>query len=446
MTEHNHKHQHHKGNDSPDSLPPVELDPASRSLSEALGISFVILKIIMIVLVALFLISGFETVASDEQAIVLRFGKIRGVGENRILKPRAWPYWVFHYPLEEIVKIPVKKVVNLDIRSFWYYQSEEELIAESQSQPQYPRIAKTLDPITDGYCLTRSEKQPDDLGGSDGSDYNIIHSKWQLRYRIKDPEQFFRNVFVKNLKPGEIYFDIMTESITPLLKNLLEDAVVNAMVHYTIDEAVKSEDRIPKHVKKLLDEKLDSMKSDETQNMCGIEIESVLLTDITWPRQVNDAFRAAHNASQDSRTAVSNAATYAQNKLNEAAGPVAEQLYAALNGPNPAEELVETLWAQVAGEAQQRIFDAIEYRTKVVAAAKANADYFRSLLPEYRKHPDIVVQSIYRDLIEAILTGAEEKFIVEPTEGEEIRILLSRDPTIKRKPQKQVEDAPTAEK
>ncbi len=391
----------------------------------------------MIVLVALFLISGFETVGSDEQALVLRFGKIRGVGESRILKPRARPYWVFPYPLEEIVKIPVKKVVNLDIRSFWYYQSEEELLAESQGQARTPRIANTLDPITDGYCLTRSEKQADALGGSDGSDYNVVHSKWQLRYRIKDPEQFFRNVFVKDLKPGEVYFDIMTESITPLLKNLLEDAVVSAMVHYTIDEAVKSEDRIPKHVKRLLDEKLDGMKSDETENMCGVEIESVLLTDITWPRQVNDAFRAAHNASQDSRTAVSNAATYAQNKLNEAAGPVAEQLYVALNRPDLDGEVVETLWTQVAGEAQQRIFDAIEYRTKVVAASKANADYFRSLLPEYRKHPDIVVQSIYRDFAEAILAGAQEKFIVEPTEGEEIRILLSRDPTIKRNTEKQ---------
>jgi membrane protease subunit HflK len=436
MTEHNHKHHHRENHDSPDNLPPVELDAASRSLSEALRISFVILKIIMIVLVVLFLVSGFKTVGSDEQALVLRFGKICGVGENRILKPKARPYWIFPYPLEEIVKIPVKKVVSLDIRSFWYYQSDKELLAESQGEA-VPVRSQTLDPVTDGYCLTRSEKQTDAFSGSDGSDYNIIHSKWQLRYRIKDPEQFFKNVFVKNLKPGDVYFDIMTESITPLLKNLLENAVVTAMVNYTIDEAVKSQDRIPKHVKKILDEKLDNMKSGETKNMCGIEIESVLLTDITWPRQVNDAFRAAHNASQDSRTAVSNASTYAQNKLNEAAGPVAEQLYTTLRDANVADEVAEALWTQVAGDAQQRIFDAMEYRTKVVAAAKANAGYFRSLLPEYRKHPDIVVQSIYREAIEAILSNADEKFVVEPTEGEEIRILVSRDPTIKRKPKKE---------
>jgi len=434
MTEHNHKHHHHEHDDPPDNVPPVELDAASRSLSEALRISFIMLKIIMIVLVVLFLVSGFETVDSDEQALVLRFGKIRGVGESKILKPRALPYWVFPYPIEEIVKIPVKKVVNLDIRSFWYYQSEDEILAESQGQAK-PTRARTLDPITDGYCLTRSEKQTDAVNGSDSSDYNIVHSKWQLRYRIKDPEQFFRNVFVENVKPGDVYFDVMTESITPLLKNLLDDAIVTAMVNYTIDEAIKSQDRIPKHVKRLLNEKLDSMKSGDMKNMCGIEIESVLLTHITWPRQVNDAFRAAHNASQDSRTAVSNAATYAQNKLNEAAGPVAEQLHAALRNANVDDEVLEALWAQVAGEAQQEIFDAMEYETKIVASAKANADYFRSLLPEYRKHPDIVVQSIYRAAIETIMSNADEKFIVQPTEGEEIRIHLGRDPAIKRKPQ-----------
>ena len=36
----------------------------------------------MVVLILAFLASGFKTVGSDEQALVLRFGKIRGVGED----------------------------------------------------------------------------------------------------------------------------------------------------------------------------------------------------------------------------------------------------------------------------------------------------------------------------------------------------------------------------
>jgi len=440
MTEHDHENIHHHGEPaSQDDAPPVELDAASRSLSEAFRISFVVLKIIMIVLIALFLLSGFETVDSDEQALVLRFGKIRGTGEAKILKPRAIPYWVFPYPIEEIVKIPVEKVVELNIRSFWYYQSEEDLLAESQGQSRPVREQK-LDPIRDGYCLTRSEEQTDASLGSDASDYSIVHSKWQLRYRITDPERFFKNVYVQDLKPGQIYFNIMTESINPLLKALLEDAVVSAMVNYTIDEAIKSQDRIPEHVRRLVQEKLDSMEADGMKNICGIRVAKVLLTDITWPRQVNDAFQAAHNATQDKQTAISDAETYARNKLDEAAGPVAEKLHAAIRDGSFRDESAEALWAQLGGQAQERIYDAMAYRAEIVADAKANADYFRSLLPEYRKYPALTVQSKYREAVEDVFSNVDEKFIVEPTNGEEIRVLINRDPDIKPKPKKKETD------
>lgn len=437
MTEHNNHHHHHHGRDeSSDNLPPVELDAASKSLSDALRISFVILKIIMIVLLGLFLVSGFETIGSDEQAIVLRFGKIRGLGENRVLKPRARPYWVFPYPIEEIIKIPVKEMVSLNIRSFWYHQTEDEILAESQDRPKPTRFKNTLVPITDGYCLTRSERQADAPVGVDGTDYNIVHAKWQLRYQIDDPELFFRNVFVRDVKPGDIYSQVMVESITPVLKSLLEDAIVTAMVEFTVDEAIKSHEAIPARVKELLEAKLPRENPGDVQNMCGIRIESVLLTDTIWPRQVNEAFETSIAASQQSQNEITKAGTEARNILTEAAGPVAEQLLEALKQDNSDEKANEQLWAQLAGTAQERIFEARAYRYKVAVDAEANADYFRSLLPEYRKHPEIVVQSIYRDAIEAILSNADEKFIIEPSEGEEIRIHLSRDPSIKPKPKK----------
>ncbi len=51
-------------------------------------------------------------------------------------------------------------------------------------------------------------------------------------------------------------------SITPLLENLFEDAVVTAMVNYTVDEALfLSQDRITRHVQKLSQEKLDDIES-----------------------------------------------------------------------------------------------------------------------------------------------------------------------------------------
>jgi membrane protease subunit HflK len=409
-------------------------DAADKSLSEALRLSFIILKVIMVVLVVLFLVSGFKTVGSDEQALVLRFGKIRGEREDRILTPGL--HWVFPYPIDEIVRIPVEKKVNLVVNSFWYYDNPL----------QKTRVAPTLDPIRDGYCITRSEKQTESVGGSSGSDYNILHCKWQLTYQVKDPEfknpeRFFKNVYVEDAKPGQIYFDVMKESITPLLKGLFEDAVVTAMVNYTIDEAMFEQvGKVTEHVKQLLQEKLDKIEG-------GIIIESVQVTDITWPRQVNEAFEALISASQDSQKSIDEARTYAQKTLNEAGGPVAEELLEALerdpalresNG-NFSEQETELLWKQLAGTAQEKIADARAYRTKVVETARANAEYLQQILPEYRKRPKLVLQEIYQDAIEEVLNNVDEKVIIQPTQGtkgNEIWMQLSRDPTIKSKSDK----------
>jgi len=433
MTEQNRKDNKDFQFRPPEKPGGTELDAAGKSLSEALRLSFIILKVIMIVLVILFFASGFRTIGPDEQALVLRFGKIRGEREERVLGPGLvgplpWLHWVFPYPIDEVVKIPVEKKVNLAINSFWY-----------EERPQAKeRIERTLNPKRDGYCITRSEKQTETIGDSAGSDYNILHCKWQLTYQVKDPElknpeRFFKNVHVEDIKSGQIYLDIMKESITPLLKNLFADAVVTAMVNYTIDEAMfEKVGHVTEHVKKLLQEKLDKIES-------GITVESVQLTDITWPRQVNAAFEALISASQDSQKTIDEARTYATQTLNEAAGPVAEELLGAIENENISPEKKEQFWNQLAGAGQEKIAEARAYRTTVVETARANAEYLQQILPEYRKRPKLVLQKIYQDAIEEVLNNVDEKIIIQPTEGtkgNEIWIQLNRDPTIKPKTHK----------
>jgi len=392
MTDQNHESNQDLQPQSPERRPANELDAAGRSLSEALKISFVILKIIMVVLVGLFLFSGFKTVGPGEQALVLRFGKI-----NRILGPGL--KWVFPYPIEEIIRIPSERKVDLPIDSFWYYQSPAEI---SRGPKDTTRLGPTLNPIRDGYCITRSEKQSQTTSGSTGSDYNIVHCKWLLTYQIDKPELFFKGVYVEDVKPGEIYFDVMKESITPLLKNLFDDVVVTTMVNYTIDDVLISYSEIPKRIGQLMQEKLDKIES-------GIVVK-VKLTRSTWPRQVNNAFQALMSASQASQAAISQAKSDAEVTLNEAAGRV-----------------------------QEKISSAGAYRMEVVETARANAEYLHKMLPEYRKYPKLVVQRIYLDAIEYVLDNADEKIIIQPTQGtgrKEFRIIINRDPMIKPKSEK----------
>ncbi len=143
--EHGHDHTEPTGEEKPR---PEELDAAGRSLSDALRISFAILKVIMVVLVVGFLASGFRTVETGEQGIVLRFGQIQ-----RTEGP-GWA-WVFPYPIDELIRIPVDKRINLPVNTFWYKETREDIMGPGTIPRNFR--AESLDPLQEGYCLTRSE-------------------------------------------------------------------------------------------------------------------------------------------------------------------------------------------------------------------------------------------------------------------------------------------------
>ena len=415
------------------SPPPVETDAGARSISEALKISFMILKLIMIALVIFFLASGFKTIKTGERAIILRFGKIHGRGEGRILKPRTWPYWVLPYPIDQFIKIPVEKTIDLNIDSFWYFQTEEQKLSSEKRKvpPDVP-----LNPLVDGYSLTRSEPYAENLRASGDSDYNILHSRWKLTCQISDPESFFKNVYTQDIKSGEKYIDVIKRDLTDLLTDVVDSSVVTAMVNYTIDEAFEKGSMVSDHVKDLVQKKLDQMES-------GIRVISVQRIDVTWPLQVDDAFQASITASQTKQTEITDAINYAQNTLNETAGPVAAELAAALHNKDANEAYLESLWSALAGRCQEIISQAGAYRRKVVSDASANANYLTQILPEYQKRPQLVVQAIYKNAIARILTKADEKILIEPAKsdkGSVIYIKVNRDPKLVNKPKEKTQE------
>jgi regulator of protease activity HflC (stomatin/prohibitin superfamily) len=317
----------------------------------------------------------------------------------------------------------VEKVITVQINSFWHRP------AVSQVPGQKPFVGPKLNPLLDGYCITRGEQQTEIKTGSAGGDYGIVHSRWQLTYQIDGPEEFFKNVYVEQVKPGQIYFDVITESISPFLKALFEDSVVTAMVNFTIDEAISSQAKIRTEVQNLLQGKLDDMGS-------GIKVVSVQLTNITWPLQVDAAFQASHDASSESAKLVSKAKGYAETILSEAAGPRARAIHASLSDETMGAEEKELLWSGLAGQAQERIAEARAYKTKVVENARANAEYLNKILPEYRERPELFVQEVYQDAIEEILGSADVKVLVQPAEGgkgTQFWILVDKDPKAKPK-------------
>ncbi|MHC5059727.1 MAG: protease modulator HflK [Planctomycetota bacterium] len=400
------------------SVAEVEIDVASRFLSDALRVSFLILKLIMLVLIILFFAWGVFRVQPNEQAMVLRLGKIRGIGQGRLLGPGL--QWAFPAPIDEVVRIVTKKKETVAIDSFWYFERGSDRIKGKKPHP-----GRTLNPLRDGYCLTRN----DTVVGTGENDYNIVHSKWVLTYTIGKPELFFKNIYYEAPAPGQDFSDVAPASLDPLLKAMAEDAIVTTMVNYSIEEAIQSESRIPNEVARLLQSKLDRINS-------GIAVDSMQISErITWPLQVDAAFQASNKASQTSQKLVTEARGYAEQILNEAGGRDAKTILAELKAPSLTAEAREELLSRLTGASQEKISLARAYKTKTVETAKANAEYLSRLLPEYKKRPKLVLQKLYQDAIEEVLNNADEKVFLQPSiagKGKELRILINRDPTIGR--------------
>jgi membrane protease subunit HflK len=417
---HNHDHHHHSECECKPQASFEPQDAAGKSLTSALQTSFRILKIIMIILVVLFLASGIFKVQQDEQALVLIFGNLNdAIGNKRVLNPGL--QITLPEPLSEIIRIPVKKVQTLNVESFWYFETEQEKLSAQKNMD----FSGTLDPVKDGYSLTRNENPAE----TEGMDYNIVHSRWTVTYSIDRPELFFANIFYRQPKPGEDFLDAAAETVKPILESFVSNAVVSTMVEYGIDDAVTSKTDISEDVKRRLQKTLDEIES-------GIRIDAVRADRIVWPRQVDDAFTASIQASQQSKTAVTDAGAFKDKLLTDTAGPDAESVLAQFKQPNLTQQQKEDLMAPMKGQVQGLVSEARAYKTRVVEEAKANADYLQKLLPEYKKHPQLVLQRLYQDAMEEIMASVDEKIMLQPgasQNGKEIRIQINRDPKAQKK-------------
>src|SRR4051812_37392035 len=203
MSDH-HEHEHgpeHVGK-SASAGPEVPEDATSQALADALKSSFAIIKILMVVLVVVFLFSGFFQVGTQEKALILRFGKPSGGDQTALLGPG--PHWAFPYPIDEVVKIPIGQIQTVSSTVGWYNTSAAREASGSEPEP-----GPSLNPALDGYVLT--------------SDGNIIHVRGTLHYRITEPAIRY-------------IFDF--ENASNLVQNIFNNAIIYASANYTVDDAL----------------------------------------------------------------------------------------------------------------------------------------------------------------------------------------------------------------
>lgn len=185
-----------------DSIPEAPMEDAgAKALADALSSSFKFVKAMMIILVAVFLGSGIFTVNPNEVALVLRFGKPVGTGQDQILEQGL--HWSFPYPIDEIVRIPIGESRTVNATNCWY-----QVTPDMEISGALPMERPSLQPGVDGYALT--------------ADGNIIHARATAKYRIADPLQYS--------------FSFL--DVTNILENALNNAILHAASRQTAEAAL----------------------------------------------------------------------------------------------------------------------------------------------------------------------------------------------------------------
>ena len=260
--------------------PPV--DSGSQALSEALRSSFGIVKFLMVVLVFVFLLSGFFTVGPQQRAIILRLGKPVGEGERALLGPGL--HLSFPYPIDDHEIISISGIQKVSSTVGWYATTPEQELANFEPSP-----GPSLNPAQDGYAVT--------------ADGNIVHTRATLTYRINDPVGYVFN-FV---------------NASNAIQNALDNALLYSASHFKVDDILTREviafnEEVKRRVAQVVDER-----------KLGVIVEQCAVQSIP-PRQLKDAFANVLKSEVARNTTLDNARSYRNQVLSKANADAASRI------------------------------------------------------------------------------------------------------------------------
>ena len=251
-------------------------DASSQALTEALGSSVLLVRLLLWGLLVAFVGSCIFQVKPNEVAVVLRFGKPRGTGADMLLKPGL--HWALPLPIDEIVRMPVGESKSVRAKNAWYAVSPEE-----EAAGVLPAANSTLRPGVDGHTLT--------------SDGNILHVRATLKYRIADP----------------VAYTFQFRDVTNTLVNFLNNAIYHASARFTADAALYKDrtaftDAIRARLSSLVE-----------RASLGIALEP-LDVEVSAPLYVRDAFDEVIRAEQDRSKKISEAQGFFDETVRKAEG------------------------------------------------------------------------------------------------------------------------------
>lgn len=319
---------------------PAPVDPGQASLSRALNLSFTLLKVLMLAVLALFALSCMRSIQEGEIGLVRRFGEhVRDEnGAVRIFRTGR-PYFIWPEPLEqlEIVRTGTNTLHLYD--DFWT-QTRANVV---DTTPNVPASKSELVPATDGYTLT--------------GDFNIVHSRWRIDFSVDDehPEDYFNALAVNQLglTPEERH-----DARLDLLRLAARASIVKVLAGLPVDDLLGGDDAAdPARVAPLvMDEIRRRMAHPEQPGRYrgGFRVERVIILANEPPGQVKPDFRRVTESGIEAEARKTRA--------------LAER---------------NAILAKARTESNKIVEDALVYQKTVVANARADAERIQAFLERF---------------------------------------------------------------
>jgi regulator of protease activity HflC (stomatin/prohibitin superfamily) len=430
---------------------------ANRSLADALQATYRVLQIVMVLLVGLFVLNGFQSVGESQSGVKTRFGAI----VQTDLEPGfhfAWPR-----PFGSIKKVDVS-TVRVPIREQFFPRVAVENPTQDFSGL---RGQNRLNPVQDGSLIT--------------ADQSLAHASFDVNYDRSDPSAFLENVH--------------PEHEEQIVKSAIHSAVVQVTARTSIDDLLRrnanSEDDAPsagartslieERIRRIAQDNLDRIGGIDSDGLpigAGIQITAVRMTNAHPPIPVVRRFNEVNNAVSRAESESQNARRERTTILSRTAGPAADTLlqlidnyeaYTDLGRNQDAERTLDTLFAvidgnyrsetlfiedpltgesitrpesgeprnfgnvTVQGQVATQIREAQTYRVETVNRARSERNRFEIALEQYRVNPAFFVADRWGTAMAQLAENSFVERFMLPAGAQQVQLLLNDDPEIARR-------------
>lgn len=230
-------------------------EPRGRGLPGGLGL-------LVILVVFIWLASGFYIVDASQRGVVLRFGKY-------VQSTEPGPQWHLPYPIESVEIVPLTQVRTLEVG---YRNSNKNKV------------------LKESLMLTDDE--------------NIVDIQFAVQYILKSPTEYLFN----NRNPDD--------AVMQAAESAMREIVGKSKMDFVLYEG---REQIRVEAQQVMQEMLDRYKT-------GIAISQVTMQQAQPPEDVQAAFVDAVNASQDRERQINEGQAYANDVVPKARGTASRLL------------------------------------------------------------------------------------------------------------------------